>query len=117
MAWTLQERVNVKNGVALNTPVSYVDRVKQAIAKNAQAIFDQTLTLSDAVFTGKPVTQNQINEWGSRAIEGILTVKTLELVMDSARMPADPATVTDAALTLAVKEAIWPVARLIGTVI
>jgi hypothetical protein len=115
MAWTLQERINVeKPGVALTAAVTYVEKVSEQIKKTAQAIFDQTLTVSDAVFTNKGVTQAQLEEWALRAIEGQMDKKILALVKDSSRMPADPAAVTDTELRVAVKEAIWPLARLIG---
>jgi hypothetical protein len=114
MALTLLQRHNVTKSLPLNQAVVFVDRLSQATRRVAQAVFDKSFTLSDPVFTDKGISVNQLEEWALRAIEGLVDGKMLALVLDSPRLAADPEATTDGQILAAVKDNVWPVARMIG---
>lgn len=115
MALTLQQKINVRKGAALTDAATFIEKASEAISKVAQDVCAGQITNADAVFTGHAVTSAQLNEWALRALRGSMNQYMVPMILDSGRIPADPATATDAQLILATKESIWPFAQLIGT--
>ena len=115
MALTLKQRINVRKSVDLASAVTFVEMAKEQIQKTAQSVLDGTLLVTDAAITGKGVTATQLTEWAIRALNGSMDNLMLAMILDSSRLPADPNAATDLNLNLAVKESVWPSAKLIGT--
>jgi hypothetical protein len=115
MALTLQQRVNLVKGAPLTDAVTFIEKCQQQIRRSAQDILHGDLLITNSVFTGHIITQNQANEWALRALRGNMDQIMTPMIMDSPRIPADPANTTDAQFILAVNENLWPFITLIGS--
>jgi hypothetical protein len=115
MALTLKQRINVKKGVPLTDSATFVELAKEALQKAAQNVLDGTITIADTEITGKGVSETQLIQWALRVLDGSFDSKMLPMILDSNVVPADPATITDPQMYLAVKRSIWPYAKLIGS--
>ena len=112
--YTLQEGINFDKEVALNTAVTYREKMKEAVKKLCQGILEGSVTTSDAAFTGKGITNNQLAEAGFRVGQGMYAENIAPLLKYNAKWPADPSTASDVTLINIAKDAIWPIAKLIG---
>lgn len=113
-ALTLQQRVNLSKSTPLTDAVTFKEKCSQQIQKTAQDILNGGLLITDAVFTGHPVTQAQANEWALRALRGAMDGFMLPMIMDANILPADPNTATDAQIRNATNNSLWPYIQLIG---
>jgi hypothetical protein len=115
MALTLQQRVNLAKSRSFSaTDATFIEKMEQCIRAVAQDILDEAITPSDAVFTGHPVSVNQMKEWALRALRGNWDTQMLPMIMDRPVLGADPTAATDANMRTAVRNSLWPFITLIG---
>ena len=123
MAYTLQERFNITNGITpINTAVPFYKKCEAGIKKVGQDIFYNDITLQDNFIQawitanpGYPVTQNQLIEIAHRMMNGTMDKYMLPMILDNNTLPADPETATDVQVVTSVRRCVPAFASKIGS--
>lgn len=116
MAYSLQQRFNIRNRLGLNDSVAFVDKCYEAIRKVAQDSIDGDFTLSDAttLSPGFNVNQAQFNQYALRSATGLADNYLIPMILDKNNLPANPDDATDLQIVVSVKRCCAPMANMIG---
>jgi len=108
---TLQEKANVIAGRPLTDPATNIERIAAAIGKLGGDVAGEQLTPAHPVFTNHPVTQAQLDEWASMAVNMQIHPRMTHNIIDSPTINlAD-----DANIVVESRKVIWCYAHKLGS--
>lgn len=116
MAFTLAQRHNLANGLAIDDAAGslFVNKIYSSVRLAGQNYLDGQLLLSDASLSAYNLTDAQMVEFSFRALRGYMDQYIVPMVLDKNNLPANPDTATDAQINLGVRRSIGPFAKRIG---